>query len=149
MISAATGAAGRPAAYGSGVTVPVAGSPADPENLRRVGAMVAGLPEAERVDIESWDDEPTFRVRGKVFIFASPTGSGITVKLPREEAEALVATDPAVTLAGYGLGRHGWVSIRLGPEPGPDPERWRQVEEWVRSSYARVAPKRLARLVES
>ncbi|MGH3680642.1 MAG: MmcQ/YjbR family DNA-binding protein [Natronosporangium sp.] len=121
------------------------------ENLRRVGAMVAGLPETERVDVESWDGEPTFRVRGKVFVFGAPDGSGITVKLPREEAEALVATDPAVSPAGYGLGRHGWVSVRLGTDPGrePDAERWRQVEEWVRSSYALVAPKRLARLVES
>lgn len=117
------------------------------ENLRRVGAMVARLPETERVDVESWDGEPTFRVRGKVFVFGAPDGSGITVKLPREEAEALVATDPAVSPAGYGLGRHGWVSVRLGARL--DAERWQQVEEWVRSSYALVAPKRLARLVES
>ncbi|MPZ26289.1 MAG: MmcQ/YjbR family DNA-binding protein [Micromonosporaceae bacterium] len=109
--------------------------------------MVAALPETERVDVESWEGEPTFRVRGKVFVFASPDGSGISVKLPREEAEALVATDPTVSPSGDGLGRHGWVSVRLGA--GPDGERWQQMVEWVRCSYALVAPKRLARLVES
>jgi predicted DNA-binding protein (MmcQ/YjbR family) len=112
---------------------------------QRIEAMVTRLPEAVRVDIEAWDGEPTFRVNGKSFVFAHPEFTSITVKLPKEEATAVVATDPSVTPTGYGLGRHGWVSVALPPRPTA--ARWQQVEEWVRTSYTLVAPKRLARLV--
>ena len=107
--------------------------------------IVARLPEAERVDIEAWDGEPTFRVRGKNFIFTNAEATGLSVKLPKEEAAAVVATDPLAQPTGYGLGRHGWVSVEVGDDP--DEARWRQVEEWVRTSYTLVAPKRLAKVV--
>jgi predicted DNA-binding protein (MmcQ/YjbR family) len=107
--------------------------------------IVARLPEAERVDIEAWDGEPTFRVRGKNFVFTNPEATGLSVKLPKEEAAAVVATDPLAQPTGYGLGRHGWVSVEVGDDP--DEARWQQVEEWVRTSYTLVAPKRLARIV--
>ena len=115
------------------------------DKMARLEAMVARLPEALRVDIEAWDGEPTFRVRKKNFVFAAKDGSGISVKLPKEEAAAVVATDPGAEPTGYGLGRHGWVSVRVGENP--DEARWEQVEEWVRTSYTLVAPKTLARQV--
>jgi predicted DNA-binding protein (MmcQ/YjbR family) len=114
-------------------------------NMDRLEQIVARLPEAARIDIEAWDGEPTFRVRGKNFVFTAPDGTGISVKLPKEEADALVATDPAAEPTGYGLGRHGWVSIKLGKRLSK--ERWREVEEWIRTSYTLIAPKRLARTV--
>jgi predicted DNA-binding protein (MmcQ/YjbR family) len=114
-------------------------------NMARLEAMVARLPEAQRVDIEAWDGEPTFRVRGKNFVFTNKEASGLSVKLPKEEAAAVVATDPGAEPTGYGLGRHGWVSVEVGPSP--DAARWEQVEEWVRTSYTLVAPKTLAKRV--
>jgi predicted DNA-binding protein (MmcQ/YjbR family) len=113
--------------------------------MRRLEQIVSGLPEAERVDIEAWGGEPTFRVRGKNFIFSDQEATGISVKLTKDEAEAVVATDKGAEPTGYGLGKHGWVSIRLGPKPSA--RRWREVEEWVRTSYTLVAPKKLARQV--
>jgi predicted DNA-binding protein (MmcQ/YjbR family) len=113
--------------------------------MARLERMVARLPEAKRVDIEAWGGEPTFRVRGKNFIFAAQDGTGISVKLPKEEAEAVVATDRSAEPTGYGLGRHGWVSITIGAKPSA--ARWQQVEEWVRTSYTMVAPKKLAKVV--
>ena len=56
-----------------------------------------------------------------------------------------MATDAHVVPAGYGLGRHGWVTLTLDAKV--DGERWQQVEEWVRTSYTLVAPRRLARAV--
>ena len=106
---------------------------------------MARLPEATRVDIEAWGGEPTFRIRGKNFVFSSPDAETISVKLPKDEAGAVVATDAHVSPTAYGLGRHGWVSVALGPRPGR--ARWREIEEWVRTSYALIAPKRLARVV--
>ncbi|OBI89289.1 MmcQ/YjbR family DNA-binding protein [Mycobacterium asiaticum] len=105
--------------------------------------IVARLPEATRVDIEAWGGEPTFRVRGKNFVFSSPDASSITVKLSQEEAAAVVATDADAEPTGYGLGRHGWVSIRLGRKVSA--ERWREIEEWILTSYSLVAPKKLVK----
>ncbi len=113
--------------------------------MARLERIVARLPEAERVDIEAWGDEPTFRVNGKNFVFSDPLAHQLTVKLPKDEAAAVVATDAHVVPAGYGLGRHGWVTLTLDAKV--DGERWQQVEEWVRTSYTLVAPRRLARAV--
>jgi hypothetical protein len=89
------------------------------DNMERIERIVAQLPEAERVDVAEWGDHPTFRVRG---------------------------TDPAVEPCGYGLGRHGWISFSVAPRAGA--ARWREIEEWIRTSYTLVAPRRLARLVD-
>jgi predicted DNA-binding protein (MmcQ/YjbR family) len=114
-------------------------------NMDRLESIVARLPEAARVDIEAWGGEPTFRVAGKNFVFAGVDGRTITVKLTMDEAAAVVATDPEVVPTGYGLGRSGWVSISLTSRPSA--ARWREVEEWIRTSYTLVAPTRLAHQV--
>jgi predicted DNA-binding protein (MmcQ/YjbR family) len=114
------------------------------DNMKRLERIVAKLPDVERVDIEAWGDEPTFRVRGKNFVFTDQTASSLTVKLPKDEAAAVIATDSQAKPTGYGLGRHGWVSVEVGEA---DAERWKQVEEWVRTSYTLVAPKPLAKIV--
>jgi predicted DNA-binding protein (MmcQ/YjbR family) len=113
--------------------------------MAKLEAMVARLPEAERVDIEAWGGEPTFRVNGKNFVFASPDATSLSVKLPKEEADAVVATDRHAEPTGYGLGRSGWISVSLPSRVSA--ARWHEVEEWVRTSYTLIAPKRLARLV--
>jgi predicted DNA-binding protein (MmcQ/YjbR family) len=113
--------------------------------MDRLEQLVARLPEAERVDIAEWGDHPTFRVRGKNFVFSDQEATNITVKLPKEEAEAVVATDPAAEPAGYGLGRHGWVYVAVPKQATA--ARWQEVEEWVRTSYTLVAPKKLAKQV--
>lgn len=113
--------------------------------MARLEQIVARLPEAERVDVEAWGGEPTFRVRGKNFVFTDQSASAVSVKLPKEEAAAVVATDPLAHPTGYGLGRHGWVSVDIGVDA--DEDRWQQVEEWVRTSFTLVAPKSLARIV--
>jgi predicted DNA-binding protein (MmcQ/YjbR family) len=114
-------------------------------HMPQLEAIVARLPEAVRVDIEAWGGEPTFRVNGKNFVFASADATSLSVKLPKEEAEAVVATDRDAEPTGYGLGRSGWISVTL---PGRvSAARWREIEEWVRTSYTLIAPKRLAKLV--
>ncbi len=114
-------------------------------NMARLEQIVARLPDAERVDVAEWGDHPTFRVRGKSFVFCDADAAHLTVKLSKDEAEAVVSTDPRVEPAGYGLGRHGWISVTL--DQTPDTEEWQELEEWVRTSYTLVAPKRQARIV--
>src|SRR3954467_5521015 len=84
------------------------------DNMKQLERIVARLPETERVDIEAWGGEPTFRVRGKNFVFTDKAASRLSVKLPKDEAAAVVASDPRATPTSYGLGRHGWVSIEVG-----------------------------------
>ena len=114
-------------------------------NMARLEQIVSRLPESKRVDIEAWGGEPTFRVNGKNFVFCDESAGHLTVKLSKEEAAAVVATDPQVEPSGYGLGRSGWISVALD-DPATD-DRWKLIEEWVRTSYTLVAPRRLARLV--
>lgn len=117
------------------------------DTMSRLERLAAALPETQRVDIEAWDGEPTFRVRNKVFVFTSAGAERMTLKLGRDEAEAVVATEPSVALAGYGMGRHGWVSVEVGARV--DDAHWEQVAEWVRTSYLLVAPTTLARQVQT
>jgi predicted DNA-binding protein (MmcQ/YjbR family) len=112
-------------------------------NMDRLERIAAALPEAQRVDVEEWGDHPTFRVRGKNFVFCDADAQHLTVKLTPDEAAAVVATDPDASPAGYGLGRHGWVALTLAPDATED--RWRQVTEWVETSYRLVAPRSLSR----
>jgi predicted DNA-binding protein (MmcQ/YjbR family) len=114
-------------------------------NMDMVEAIVRRLPEAVRVDIEAWGGEPTFRVNGKNFVFTNVDATAMSVKVPMEEALAVVASDSDVEAASYGLGRHGWISVTI-PRRAPE-KRWREIEEWIRTSYTLVAPKRLSRLV--
>jgi predicted DNA-binding protein (MmcQ/YjbR family) len=116
-------------------------------NMHRLQALAFSFPEAERVDIVAWDGEPTFRVRGKNFVFCDDTATRLTVKLTKDEAMAAVATETWVKPAGYGLGRHGWITLAVDDPVGAD--QWEQVVEWVTTSYTLVAPKSLARLVNS
>ena len=67
------------------------------------------------------------------------------VKLPKDEAAAVVATDPTADPTGYGLGRHGWISVSIPTTTSA--KRWREIEEWIRTSYTLVAPNKLARAV--
>lgn len=113
--------------------------------MARLEKIVGELPEWQRVDIEAWDNEPTFRVRKKNFVFADKAATIITVKLPKEEAAAVVGSDDRASPCGYGLGRHGWVSVVLGSKVSA--AEWDEVREWVRTSYTLVAPKTLARQV--
>jgi predicted DNA-binding protein (MmcQ/YjbR family) len=114
-------------------------------NLDRIETIIATLPEAQRVDIEKWGGRPSFRVRGKNFVFCDLEGTSLSLKLSTEEAHAVVATDPSVRPTGYGLGRHGWIDFTLAPDA--DPVRWEIVEEWILTSYCLVAPRALAEQV--
>ena len=75
-------------------------------NMERLERIIGRLPEAERVDIEEWGDHPTFRVNGKNFVFCDRAARHLSLKLPKDEAAAVIATDPHVDPAGYGRDRH-------------------------------------------
>jgi len=108
------------------------------ETLRRYGLA---FPEAE-------EDHPwghtAIKVRGKTFAWLddSDGGLGLTVKLPVSRDFALVFDFAAP--AGYGLGRAGWITCRLGAGEPPDLDL---LKRWIAESYGAVAPKKLAALL--
>ena len=59
-------------------------SEAETEHMRRLETIVAELPEAERVDIEAWDDHPALRVR-----------TSYTLVAPKSLARIVLAQDAA------------------------------------------------------
>ncbi len=116
-------------------------------NMARLEAVVLALPEAERVNVEAWGDHPTFRVRNKNFVFCDADATHLTVKLPLDEAAALVAGRPGAQPAGYGLGRSGWVALEV-PNPVPATQ-WAEIAELIETSYRLIAPKSLVRRLDA
>ena len=97
------------------------------------------LPEAE--ERETWG-HPTFRVRDKIFASCAEDASTVGFKAHRDELDALLSDD-RFERAAY-VGRYGWVTMTLRGRIA-----WAEVDELVRSSYLQIAPRRLAKLVES
>ena len=69
-----------------------------------------GYPESE--EAFPWG-ERAIRVKGKAFLFMRLTDSELSfsVKLPRTGIQALAL--PFAKPTEYGLGKHGWVTVRL------------------------------------
>lgn len=100
---------------------------------------------------EAWEDHPwgetAIKVRKKIFLFV---GLGETLslgfKLPFS-GEAMLAQSFAKPMA-YGLGRHGWVSLKLSQED-LDNEALSELklQALVDESFRAVAPKTLGKQV--
>lgn len=98
---------------------------------------------------EAWEDFPwgesAAKVKKKVFAFFGVEGAGtlkLCVKLPASGQAALELRE--AELAGYGLGKSGWVVFEYGPDETADMD---QLRDWVMESFCAVAPKKLAALV--
>jgi len=86
-----------------------------------------------------WDGDVVAKVGKKIFVFFG-TGEvpSVGVKLPQSAEQALLSD--AVTPMGYGLGKWGWVVVRID---GPDAPEQGIIEDWIEESYRAVAPKKL------
>jgi predicted DNA-binding protein (MmcQ/YjbR family) len=100
-----------------------------------------------------WDDTVT-KVGKKIFAFFGQEDDGddgdgagravtIAVKLLDSHEEALA--QPGATPTGYGLGRAGWVTLRLDGDAPP----YEVIADWLEESYRRVAPRRLVAELDS
>jgi predicted DNA-binding protein (MmcQ/YjbR family) len=94
--------------------------------------------------------ESVAKVNKKVFVFmaAKPdpkTGFTFSVKLPISGERAL-ADYPFTEPTGYGLGKSGWVTVKLPPGDRTPPEL---LIEWIEESYRAIAPKKLVAQLDS
>ena len=83
------------------------------------------------------------KVKHKVFLFvngaiAPEDGVSLCVKLPRSGADVLEL--PLAESMGYGMGKHGWVTLSIMRD---DQLPLQILEAWIDESYWAVAPKRL------
>lgn len=102
---------------------------------------------------EAWEDHPwgenVAKVGKKVFVFFG-TGDlprdefGFCVKLPDSGREARLL--PFVEPATYGLGKHGWVNVKIGVKQAGMLETFRG---WIEESYRAVAPKKLIKELDA
>jgi predicted DNA-binding protein (MmcQ/YjbR family) len=98
---------------------------------------------------EAWPDSPwegdrVAKVGKKIFAFLTADDAGsLGVKLPGAGGFALSL--PCATPMAYGLGRHGWITVRLD-DPGVPEEG--VLRDWITESYRAVAPKKLVNLLD-
>lgn len=87
--------------------------------------------------------EVVAKVNKKIFVFFSSeaaldTELRLSVKLPHSGGDVLSL--PFAEPTGYGLGKSGWVSLRMLPDDLLPVE---MVQRWLVESYRAVAPKQL------
>jgi predicted DNA-binding protein (MmcQ/YjbR family) len=113
------------------------------DNLRtELLDFALSLPEA--VEDHPWN-ETVAKVRRKVFVFfgGDPAWHRITVKLVESHGHAL--SIEGAEPSGYGLGKAGWVTVRVDTE-GVDHDL---LCDWIEESYRIVAPKRLVAALDA
>jgi predicted DNA-binding protein (MmcQ/YjbR family) len=87
--------------------------------------------------------QTVIKVKRKVFLFvngaiAPEAGVSLSVKLPQSGADVLQL--PLAEPMGYGMGKHGWVTLLIMHDDQLPP---RLLDAWIDESYRAVAPKRL------
>ena len=84
--------------------------------------------------------ERAIKVKGKTFLFMRLSDSELSfsVKLPRTGMQALAM--PFAKPTEYGLGKHGWVTVRLTKTSR---ELSSQCLAWIDESYRGIAPKKV------
>lgn len=97
---------------------------------------------------EAWIDHPwgedVAKVGKKVFVFFGTgtlprTEFGFGVKLPQSAAEARLL--PFCEPSGYGLGKSGWITVKLRPS---ELALEGLFKGWIVESYRAIAPKKVA-----
>jgi hypothetical protein len=101
---------------------------------RTVKRLALSLPEVE--ERLTWE-EPTFRVRNKIFAMFADERRAIWVKSTHDEQRALCHMDPGTFFVPPYVGQNGWVGIRYRTVDRGE------LEELLIEAWRMTAPKRL------
>jgi predicted DNA-binding protein (MmcQ/YjbR family) len=100
---------------------------------------------------ETWPDSPwgdrVVKVRKKIVVFLNGPESErpvVTVKVPESHDHAL--SYPEAVPTGYGLGKHGWVTLFVDTIPVEERE---VLFDFVEESYRAVATKTLVKTLDA
>lgn len=101
--------------------------------LDTLRAFAVSLPGA--FEDRPWVRTPVAKVGKKIFVFfGTPADPDVSVKLPESAEQA--RSVPGATPTGYGLGRHGWVSVPVGRSAPLE-----LLQDWIEESYRAIATK--------
>lgn len=111
--------------------------------------LIASLEDTALSYPGAWHDTPwnesVVKVGAKIFVFVRKDGEpGITVKVPESGDHALALPGAAPT--GYGLGKHGWVTIPIGGLTGDDAD---VLFDFIDESYRTVANKTMVKQLDA
>jgi predicted DNA-binding protein (MmcQ/YjbR family) len=108
-----------------------------PAALTRLREICLALPEA--VEKQTWDN-PTFRVRDKIFAMVHPADGriGVWCKAPPGAQSVLVMAAPERFFRPPYVGSKGWIGIWFDTEVD-----WHEATDLIRRSYRMTAPKKL------
>lgn len=104
---------------------------------KTVRAMLLALPESEEVIVPAWGDQPTFRVRKKIFAMLGAGAPTLCLKATRDDQAALIDQNPDVFRVPAYVGRWGWIDVVIGRV---DPD---ELAELVEEAWRLTAPKRV------
>lgn len=114
-------------------------------------AVVDSLEEFALSLPEAWPDAPwgdrVVKVGKKIFVFLSGPNAdraSATCKLPESGDHALAYPEAVPT--GYGLGKHGWVTVMIDAVPAEEHE---VLYDFVEESYRAVATKTLVKRLDA
>lgn len=111
--------------------------------------VLDALRAAARACPTAWEDTPwgdlvTKTGSGKIFVFWSSGVDHIGLSVKLAASHAATSARPGVTPTGYGLGRSGWLSLRL---TAPDAIPVDALIALLHESFRLVAPKRVGALL--
>ncbi|MFC9786813.1 MmcQ/YjbR family DNA-binding protein [Rhodococcus sp. NPDC127528] len=99
--------------------------------------LMLALPEVAEVVVANWGDQPTFRVRNKMFGLLGYGAPTVCLKATRDDQAALIDENPDVFQVAPFFGRWGWIDVVLDLV---DPD---VLAELVEEAWRLTAPKRV------
>ena len=113
-----------------------------PKLADEIRALALSLPEVN--EDFPWGHS-AFKVKGKkAFVFMSEEEGTMSFSLKLPLSRDFALSFPFAEPTGYGLGKSGWVTVRVGKNDYVAPD---VVRAWVIESYRAVAPKKLGAMV--
>ena len=116
--------------------------PASNRHEASLRKFALGFPET--VEEFTWGHR-AFKVKKKTFLFLAADESGLSLSVKLPESRGVALTLPFAQPTGYGLGKSGWVTVRLPEKPTKTFPELGVLRAWVVESYRSVAPKKLVR----
>lgn len=89
--------------------------------------------------------ESAFKVRGKVFLFLNESQDDLVFSLKLPHRHLLAAELPGCSPTGYGLGKSGWITVRINAQADFALD---QLLDWLDESYRAIAPKAVVRQLD-
>jgi hypothetical protein len=117
------------------------------ERLARLSRICLTLPGTTR---EDKGEHTAFRVAKKVFVYFLNNHHGdnivsVCCKVLPDDNQRLIRAHPSKFYMPSYIGPRGWVGLRLDLPA----VNWTEVKELVHTSYVQIAPKKLARALET